>query len=312
MKYLSVCSGIEAASTAWDGLGWQAVGFSEIDGFPSAVLRHRYPAVKNLGSMLDFEKWDLDGFDLLVGGTPCQSFSVNGLRKGLTDERGNLALTYCLILARWRPRWFIWENVPGVLSSCGGRDFRCLTGAMAQLGYGFCYRVLDAKYFGVPQNRRRVFIVGYLGDYRPPAEVLLEPESLPRLPQQDGQSAGGQAGSASGNDASTAEVPRLYRRLRHYCFRDDERSSTLAARDFKSPADLVVHGGRIRKLTPREYERLMGFPDDYTLINYKHYTTDNLPDKLRYKALGNSMAVPVMRWIGQRVDLVNYTRTLPG
>ncbi len=97
---------------------------------------------------------------------------------GLKDDRGNLALTYCRILQELRPQWFVWENVPGVLSSNGGRDFGSILGAMAELGYGFVYRVLDAQYFGVPQRRRRVFVVGYLGDWRRAAEVLFEPGCL--------------------------------------------------------------------------------------------------------------------------------------
>jgi len=178
MKYLSVCAGIEAASVAWHPLGWEAVGYSEIEPFPSAVLKHHYPEVTNFGDMTKYKEWNLESIDLLVGGTPCQSFSVAGLRKGLADPRGNLALVYCGILDHFRPQWFVWENVPGVLSSGGGRDFGSFLGALAELGYGFAYRVLDAQYFGVAQRRRRVFVVGYLGDWRPAAEVLFERESM--------------------------------------------------------------------------------------------------------------------------------------
>jgi DNA (cytosine-5)-methyltransferase 1 len=162
-------------------MGWKPVGFSEIEKFPSQVLAHHYPQVTNFGDMTKYKEWQInDPIGLLVGGTPCQSFSVAGLRKGLEDPRGNLALTYVGILDHFRPKWFIWENVPGVLSSGGGRDFGSFLGALGELGYGFAYRVLDAQYFGVPQRRRRVFVVGYLGDWRPPAEVLFESESLSR------------------------------------------------------------------------------------------------------------------------------------
>jgi DNA (cytosine-5)-methyltransferase 1 len=127
--------------------------------------------------MTHFEEWDINEteFDLLAGGTPCQSFSIAGLRGGLADDRGNLALTYCRILQKFRPKWFLWENVPGVLSSSGGRDFGSILGAMEELGYGVAYRVLDAQYFGVPQRRRRVFVVGCLGNWRRAAQVLFEP-----------------------------------------------------------------------------------------------------------------------------------------
>ncbi len=178
MKYLSVCSGIEAASVAWKPLGWEAVGFSEIEKFPSQVLAHHYPDVPNFGDMTKYKEWNLDTVNLLVGGTPCQSFSVAGLRKGLEDPRGNLMLTYCGLLDWFRPQWFVWENVPGVLSSNGGRDFGSFLGALAELGYGFAYRVLDAQYFGVAQRRRRVFVVGHFGDWRPAARALFESESL--------------------------------------------------------------------------------------------------------------------------------------
>jgi DNA (cytosine-5)-methyltransferase 1 len=178
MRYGSVCSGIEAATVAWHGLGWEAAWYSEIEPFPSAVLAHHYPAVPNYGDMTKFEEWPDEPINLLVGGTPCQSFSVAGLRKGLADPRGNLMLTYGAIARRYRPEWLVWENVPGVLSSNGGRDFGTFLGMLAELGYGFAYRVLDAQYFGVAQRRRRVFVVGHLGSWQRAAAVLFERHSL--------------------------------------------------------------------------------------------------------------------------------------
>lgn len=178
MRFLSVCSGIEAASVAWNPLGWKAVAFSEIEPFPCAVLAHHYPDTPNWGDMTKFQEWPDEPIDLLCGGTPCQSFSVAGLRKGLDDPRGNLMLTFGAIAAKYRPKWLVWENVPGVLSSNGGRDFGTFLGMLGQLGYGFAYRVLDAQYFGVPQRRRRVFVVGCLGDWRSAAAVLFEQHSL--------------------------------------------------------------------------------------------------------------------------------------
>ena len=129
--------------------------------------------------MTKFKEWSIESdVDVLVGGTPCQSFSVAGLRKGLDDPRGNLMLTYLAIAKQYRPNWLVWENVPGVLSSNGGRDFGSFLGGLAECGYGFAYRVLDAQYFGVAQRRRRVFVVGYLGDWRAAAAVLFERHSL--------------------------------------------------------------------------------------------------------------------------------------
>jgi DNA (cytosine-5)-methyltransferase 1 len=178
--FASVCSGIEAPSVAWSPLGWRAAFFSEIERFPNAVLAHHYPDVPNLGDMNAFQTWPDARIDLLVGGTPCQSFSVAGLRGGLADPRGNLALVFLGVVDRYRPRWICWENVPGVLSSDGGRAFGAFLGGLGQLGYGWSYRVLDAQYFGVPQRRRRVFVVGHLGDWRRAAAVLFEPSCLRR------------------------------------------------------------------------------------------------------------------------------------
>jgi DNA (cytosine-5)-methyltransferase 1 len=356
LKYLSVCSGVEAATVAWDELGFTPVAFSEIEKFPSQVLAHHYPNVPNLGDMTKYKEWNLnEPIDLLVGGTPCQSFSVAGLRKGLEDPRGNLALTYVGILDKFRPKWCVWENVPGVLSSNGGRDFGSFLGALVQLGYGFSYRVLDAQNFGVPQRRRRVFVVGCFGDWASPAKVLFESESL--------------RGDFTKSGKKKKETPRQFvqcfdkQRIDQYG--ESNIASTIAARDYKDATDLVVidraafnqgenalyqpyieatetmptliskgpyaigftipfkqtadcltaaYGTKwngnasadngslfvkqnmaIRRLTPIECERLQGFPDDYTNIKEK------CPDGTRYKAMGNSMAVPVMRWIGQRI-----------
>ena len=177
-SFLSVCSGIEAASVAWEPLGWKACAFAEIEKFPSAVLAHHWPETPNLGDMTKHNDWpNTLRPNLIVGGTPCQAFSVAGLRKGLADPRGNLTLVFLGLLAQFRPRWVVWENVPGVLSDKTGA-FGAFLGGLGELGYGFAYRVLDAQHFGVPQRRRRVFVVGYLGDWRRAAAVLFEPESL--------------------------------------------------------------------------------------------------------------------------------------
>ena len=206
MKYASVCSGVEAASLAWIPLGWEAAWFSEIEPFPCAVLKERFPTVPNLGDMTKikvmkeengqrFYGGDGDsvfvpgGIDLLVGGTPCQSFSVAGKREGLEGASG-LAKSFVELLGAMRPRWFVWENVPGCLSSLNKRtgvyDFNFLLAAFAERGYSLCWRILDAQFTrvdgyprAVPQRRRRVFVVGYSsGDWRYPASVLFEPDSL--------------------------------------------------------------------------------------------------------------------------------------
>jgi len=200
-RYGSVCSGIEAATAAWHHMGWEAAFFSEIEKFPCAVLQHRYPDVPLHGDFTTIKENEYGKIDLLVGGTPCQSFSVAGLRGGLDDDRGNLALEFCRLAQREQPRWIVWENVPGVLSSNGGRDFGSILGALEDLGYGLAYRVLDAQYFGVAQRRRRVFVVGYLGDWRPAAAVLFERHSMsghPAPSRQARQEAAAAAATGAG------------------------------------------------------------------------------------------------------------------
>jgi DNA (cytosine-5)-methyltransferase 1 len=369
MNYLSVCSGIEAATVAWHHMGWKPVGFSEIEKFPSQVLAHHYPQVTNFGDMTKYKEWQIDRtIGLLVGGTPCQSFSVAGLRKGLEDPRGNLALTYCGILDHFRPKWFIWENVPGVLSSGNGRDFGSFLGAVAQLGYGFSYRVLDAQYFGVAQRRRRVFVVGHFGDWRPTAKVLFESDCLRRNTEKGrkkGQEIAGTITARFGNSRNNHEelapaltcgyakasgqdlqpgliIPNYVSQVsstitasgagfsrpghtstahENYIAIQNNTDVHAVAHHYTFPADmnfpcsfepnisntLLRHGTMsvsqnmaVRRLTEIECERLQGFPDNYTNIR------ENCPSGARYKALGNSMAVPVMRWIGERIN--NYER----
>ena len=227
MRYASVCSGVEAATVAWHPLGWEPVWYSQYDpehnyernglDFASQTLATLYPEVPNLGDMLklrDHKIYQDEQFDLLVGGTPCQGFSVAGLRGGLRDERSNLSLEFVRILDEKRPQWFVWENVPGVLTTKSGEetqsdgdideefggtssDFACLISAFTGRDiadqkfenagviegefYSIAWRILDSQYFGVPQRRRRIFVVGHLGkDWRPPVAVLFEQDSLRR------------------------------------------------------------------------------------------------------------------------------------
>lgn len=368
MRYLSVCSGIEAASVAADPLGWIPAAFAEVAAFPSSVLEYRFPGVPNLGDFTKIEASNVGTIDLLVGGTPCQSFSIAGQRLGLDDPRGNLTLEFFSLASRLRPRWIVWENVPGVLSIDGGDTFGAILGTLGKLGYGFAYRVLDAQYFGVAQRRRRVFVVGCLAsDWRRAAAVLFEPEGLRRRPAS-GRAAGKEiagtlSGSTGGADENDAASGRLIAKslLAGAGQRNNPFTENLIAFDYqgagnqgdlgaslpgvgalgttKTPAvfdassitsptnlstvapgspaptmgrrsDLQTIGAGVRRLTPRECERLQGFPDDWTAIPYHRNLKDLLlgdpktaiaPDSLRYKAIGNSMAVPVMRWIFERI-----------
>ena len=326
IRYLSVCSGIEAATVAWCPLGWQAVAFAEVDAYPSAVLAHHYPHVPNYGDMTRFREWPDAALDLLVGGTPCQSLSVAGLRKGLDDPRGSLMLVYLALARRARPRWVVWENVPGVLSADDGRAFGSLLGGLAELGYGFAYRVLDAQHFGVPQRRRRVFVVGHLGDWRRAAAVLFERASLsghpaprreagevaPTVPSR--RTAGGGLGTDFDCDGGliAGAVSAKWAKGTGGPAGDECYNLTLAhslrADGFDASEDGTGRGTpearqalAVRRLTVEECEFLQGFPRGYTAIPYRGKPAADGP---RYKALGNSMAVPVVRWIGQRIQAV--------
>ena len=181
MRYISLFSGVEACSVAWYHMeNWQAQAFAEFDAFPSAVLKHQFPHVPNVGDVTKHEWKQYKGkCELIVGGSPCQSFSVAGKRLGLDDPRGNLALHFLRIIEEVQPTWFIFENVAGLLSSDNGRDFAAFLREVENIGYGCAYRIFDAQYFGVPQRRRRVFVVGHIdGDWRRAAAVLFEPKGL--------------------------------------------------------------------------------------------------------------------------------------
>jgi DNA (cytosine-5)-methyltransferase 1 len=285
LKYLSVCSGIEAATVAWHDMGWKAVGYSEIEKFPSQLLNHHYPNVTNYGDMTKFKEWNInESIDLLVGGTPCQSFSIAGLRKGLEDPRGNLMLTYLAMANHFKPKWLLWENVPGVLSSNRGHDFATLLQGLAELGYGFAYRVLDAQHFGVPQRRRRVFVVGCLGDWRSAAKVLFESESLCRdiTPRR----------SERKNNANKIEG-------------SVELSSPLAARDYKdagtdgmnkNSAKLVIAPDIANCLTksPSSYSSYNPARSEGNAVVTMVYETH--PADSRVKEMGETCQTVTSRW----------------
>ncbi|MFD2207197.1 DNA (cytosine-5-)-methyltransferase [Kiloniella antarctica] len=457
--YGSVCSGIEAATVAWEPLGWKPAFFSEIEKFPRAVLQHHWPDVPLHGDFTTIKGDEYESIDLLVGGTPCQSFSVAGLRGGMDDDRGNLALEFLRLAKRTGAKWVVWENVPGVLSSNGGRDFGSLLGALGELGFQWAYRVLDAQYFGVPQRRRRVFVVGYLGKEIHPAAVLFERHSLcgnsapsreagqeiagtleaslgrsrgagtpigaittdtSKLSHWSGgphpslcQSARGSGGIAMSNQelfsqggaglvgteffgggncsgpinvAATltakgcrqdfeVETFVAHRSSGHGTYsegigtlravggdvgpgsenlitayrtagdgavyeegdktaplttgtdksanivafaqnsRDELRempyAGALSANPGMKQTSYVRDGMAVRRLTPVECERLQGLPDNHTQIPYRNKPAELCPDGPRYKAIGNSMPEPVMRWLGERIQAVEDLRRAP-
>lgn len=347
MKYVSLFSGIEAATVAWEPLGWEPMCFAEFDEFPSAVLAERYPEVPNVGDVtkMNWKKYR-NKVDLVVGGSPCQSFSIAGKREGLQGESG-LMFEYIRAVREIRPRWFLWENVPGALSSENGEAFRQLLSEMDKLGYGLAWRVLDAQFFGVAQRRRRLFLVGHLGA-EPPAEVLFEPDCLSGNPQSSREkrkelaaragrrascagfkySAGSSAQSVGYEDELSNTVttdwhapavfgfaqnsrdgavlriaddnakaaidrdmcgslkvggapPMVAKTLLVRCGKEGGGKSALVSEDVSltlattNAQALFPGGASVRRLTPRECERLQGFPTQVRL-KAEEMTSDEL------------------------------------
>lgn len=313
MRYVSLFSGIEAASVAWGPLGWEPVAFSEIEPFCCRVLEERFPEVPNLGdvSKIDWSEY-AGSVDVVVGGSPCQSFSVAGRREGLEGGSG-LMWEYVRAVQEIRPEWLLWENVPGALSSSHGEDFRCLLESLDALGYGMAWRVLDAQFFGVAQRRERVFLVGRLGDVEGPCQVLFEPESLrwdspSSKDKRKALAAGAGRGPASAGFSSNKPPIVAFAANQRGELRmqggDGTVVGAIPASQSGKQVQGVTDGCAVRRLTPRECERLQGFPDDWILVPYRGKPAEECPDTPRYKALGNSMAVPVMRWIGERIAMV--------
>ncbi|HHZ5470620.1 TPA: Dam family site-specific DNA-(adenine-N6)-methyltransferase [Escherichia coli] len=375
--YGSVCSGIEAASIAWEPLGMRPAWFAEIEPFPSAVLAHRWPHVANLGDMTKLAKkvlaGEIESPDVLVGGTPCQAFSIAGLRGGLDDERGALTLKYVELAnaiddkraeSFLKPSVIVWENVPGVLSSADNA-FGCFLAGLAgedapfepgdrpesgksnafwrwdvktgchapkwpQCGciYGpqrkVAWRILDAQYFGVAQRRRRVFVVASARTDLDPATVLFEFEGVRRdiAPSRgEGKETTRYTSNIAIRSCDDTNIVAMAHGQGGAEIKTDNSAPTLTC---NHEAPIVLLGdGRMRRLIPVECERLQGFPDGHTLIPTEKrkkvssdelaYLRKNYPDLSeeeaamlaadgpRYKAIGNSMAIPVMRWIGDRI-----------
>jgi len=425
LKYLSVCSGMEAASVAWKHLGWEPIGFSEIDPFTSAILKHHYPTTPNYGNITKYNEWPIEpgSVDILIGGTPCQSFSVAGKRGGLNDPRGQIMHSFIGIAEKFKPKFIIWENVPGVLSSGEpkGIDFATFLQGLAQHGYHIAYRVLNSQWFGVPQRRRRIFVVACLTDWEHSAKILSIPESLSGYstqikktretitanvgnginqncqfpfrkskrassvnddetwvpadvsntlnnfdvgdtrkthavvipiqgtiigrsenagPMGPGASQPGtpmytltktdvhavmyenhpsdsritgplnvaptvtsRYGTGGGNVPYIQEKPFSFiQRQNNEIYCNENTVSTINSTSGMNQTNFIKMDSIVRRLTPIETERLQGFPDNYSQISWKGKPAEQCPDGPRYKACGNSFAVPVVRWIGEQIQ----------
>ncbi len=323
MRYGSVCSGIEAATMAWHSLGWKPQWFSEIEPFPSAVLQHHYPETPNLGDMTLIHSnpiFNETTIDVLVGGTPCQSFSVAGLRKGMEDPRGNLALEFCRIADKAKPQWIVWENVPGVLSSNGGKDFGSLLGALGELGYGFAYRVLDAQHFGVAQRRRRVFLIGYLGDWRPASAVLFESESLCRDIAESRSKRQKVTRAIEGGPTPHRKSSRATTKDGLETWVEDQVSNTLNCfdvGDVRSTVSVVENGSwwdggqTAASLTTRCHDQYMPDKGHFSAVIQKD-VYENHPNDSRVKEMGETSSTVTSRWGtgGGNTPIVSETKWL--
>lgn len=319
LVYGSVCSGISSESMAWQALGWKAAWFSQFDpdhnyksgpDFPSAVLAHHCSHIPNLGDANEIHKrseFKESKIDILVGGTPCQTFSQAGQRQGFNDPRGRLALRFAEIAAMRQPRWIIWENVPDVVSSNGGKDFRAFLRKLHDAGYGCSWRFLDAADFGLPQSRKRIFLVGHIGgEWKRAAAVLAERRAMCGAleTERDASAEGGTAGATGASAVFAIQGNAIGRNpgagpqgigIREglmYC---------LTASDHHA----VIVDGVARYITPVEAERLQGFAENYTQIPFGGKPADQCSDDPRYEALGNAIAIPVLRWIGEGIALVD-------
>ena len=368
----TVCSGIGTAEWAAPWVDWKWC--CELARFPSQVLAERFPDVPNRGDLTKFRGWKHEhDIDLLCGGTPCQSFSVAGGRRGLEDARGNLTADFFQLAFQLRPRWVVWENVPGILSSGGGRDFGTILGALVHNGYSCAWRCLDVARTGtrthprtIPQRRRRIFLVGCSdGNPGSAGAILFDGQGVHRnsapggKPQRTAHTAGhaGRAGSDGGdrelaftlqtrNDRGGNEKnPRaqnvlLGERLAGL-IPDSEaepdrdvaftlRTTGGATATGKHWSDNIVMGDRLartlthcghrtetfvlgpherlRRLMPVEWERLMGFPDGWTLTEARTRKDGTHPDAPRYAALGNAWGVNVAEWILDRIRAAEEAR----
>ena len=343
MKYLSLFSGIEAVSVAWRDLGYEPVAFAEIEPFCCELLSQRFPDIPDFGDIETITESDiraLGPIDLVVFGSPCQDLSVAGKREGLSGERSGLFKSAIRII-HWANtnngcRFALWENVPGTFSSNQGADFsdvlRLFTGIeypVPEKGWqtsgaavgpdALCeWRILDAQYFGVPQRRRRLFAFVDFGNWSGREPVLFESTGVYRDFKKGRKAreelagpleARTTSGGFPGTDGACANhiVPVPYDMQRMGLYGTGHKASSLKQRDYKDATDLVVipihDQATVRRLTPIECERLQGLPDNWTQIAWRNKPADQCPSTPRYKCIGNSMAVPVIRWLGEQILL---------
>lgn len=296
LAYISLFSGIESASVAYERLGFKAMAFAEVDQFCNAVLAYHYPQVPNLGDVTKVD-WSVyhGAADIVVGGSPCQEFSIAGPKDGLGGERGRLMLEFLRACEKIGPEWVVIENVPNLLSIHGGKDFQAILETMVGMWPrgGIAWRVLDAAFFSLPQRRRRLFVVVSTRDPDGAAEVLL-----------DGEGDNGPAAEGGPGWEELARGAGIDIEAEGWCLASAQAHAELTRGI--SPTLTTLHeapiwvrpDGTVRRLTPDEYEVLQGFERGWTDIPWKGRRA---PDSLRYRAVGNSFPVPILRFIGERI-----------
>jgi len=283
MKYFSAFSGIGGFELLMPK-DWECVGYSEINKYAIQVYERRFPNHKNYGDITKIRTEDLPNFDLFLAGFPCQSFSIAGKRWGFNDTRGTLFFEIARILWDKRPRYFLLENVKGLLSHEGGKTFQTILGVLSNLGYGLEWQVLNSKNHGVPQNRERVFFVGYFGE-----------GSKPKVfPFGDGN---GVAEKNGMNGMGLVQVAQVGKKdnmgQRVYDTQGIATSQRAEGGGQGAKTGLYLQNAKIRRLTPKECERVMGFPDNWT---------EGLSDTQRYKCLGNAVVPQICEAIYEKIE----------
>lgn len=315
LTFGSLFTGIGGFDLGFERAGMHCLWQCEIDRYCGEVLTRHWPDVTRYEDVRTITRENAESVDVICGGFPCQDVSVAGKRAGLAEERSGLWFEFARVISELKPRWVVIENVPGLLSSNQGQDFETVLSALVEFGYGVSWRILDAQFFGVPQRRRRVFVVGSLGNGLF-AEVLFERGGVCGNTSQGGKEGPEYSGTVA-NCITTREGQRMNETIETLIpvmmeYGNDRAigidvAPTLKTAAAKSPLipAMVENGYKqifefgktptmkgVRKLTPTECARLQGFPDDWN---------DNVSDTQRYKQFGNAVAVPVAEWIGKRI-----------
>ena len=302
MKFLELCAGIGGFRQALENLGCECVGYSEIDKHAIKLYSAWYNDECNFGDITKIEAEKLPDFELLVGGFPCQAFSIAGKRGGFNDTRGTIFFDFARIMKAKKPKFAIFENVKGLLNHDGGKTYETMLRTLDELGYNAQWGILNTKFHGLPQNRERVYIVANLRE-RSSTKILFE--------REDGITDKVERTEQSIKSIAPCLMAGEYKSPRIVKIGDIDGLNTQYSRVYDSKgicACLTVGGGskilsiggcppKVRRLTPKECFRLQGFKDEMVELGYKL----GISDTQLYKMAGNAVSVPVVEWVAQRV-----------